>query len=44
MTKDQINQCFSKVFKFIDTIPYPQFEYGGSKGSTATTIIYQNNN
>lgn len=43
-TKDELNQHFQPYFACIDSIPTPQFTFGGETGNTVTSLIYKKKN
>jgi len=43
-TQDELIKHFSPYFDLHDMIQYPSFEFGGAKGSTVATCIFQHKN
>lgn len=40
-TKDELNEHFKNHFTCVDTVPTPQFQFGGKTGSTVSSLIYK---
>jgi methylase of polypeptide subunit release factors len=40
-TQDELNEHFKNYFVCTDSIPIPQFKFGGKTGGVATSVIYR---